>query len=261
MPEGDTVWLAARRLDEALGGAVITGCDFRVPQLATATLAGSTVINVVPRGKHLLFRFDDGRTLHTHFRMDGTWHLYRPGTPWRGGPLSSVRLILRTEAWEAVGYRLPIIDLLDTRDEARVVGHLGPDILGSDWEPGPAVERLRRDPSAEIGVALLEQRNLAGIGNLYKCESLFIAGVSPWRTVQDVDDLAGLVTTAHRLLDRNKARPSQSTTGEEGYGRTHFVFERAGRQCRRCGATIRRARQGAAPADRATYWCGTCQAD
>ena len=146
MPEGDTVWLAAQRLREALAGRVITASDFRVPALATVDLAGVRIEDVVPRGKHLLFRLDDGRTLHTHFRMDGSWHLYRPDVPWRGGPGHSVRVVLRTGEWVAVGYRLPVVELLATADEPSVVGHLGPDILGPDWDPEEARRRIATEP-------------------------------------------------------------------------------------------------------------------
>ncbi|MDQ1600728.1 MAG: endonuclease, partial [Actinomycetota bacterium] len=129
MPEGDTVWLAGRRLHEALAGRVLTRTDFRVPQLATADLTGRTVTEVVSRGKHLLFRIDDALTLHTHFRMDGTWHLYRHGDRWRGGPEREVRLLLENDTWQAVGYRLPVIELLPRDHEGDAVGHLGPDLL------------------------------------------------------------------------------------------------------------------------------------
>src|SRR5947199_5568313 len=119
-------------MHDALADQVLVHSDFRVPQLATSDLAGQTVIEVASRGKHLLTRTDAGLTLHTHFRMDGTWHLYRPGTPWSGGPAWQGRVVVANAEWEAVGYRLPVVDLLATQDEARVVGHLGPDLLGDD---------------------------------------------------------------------------------------------------------------------------------
>lgn len=273
MPEGDTVWLAARRLHDRLAGEVITASDFRWPSLATASLTGQTVIEVVPRGKHLLFRLDDGRSLHTHFRMDGSWHLYREGERWKGGPSSQVRVVLRTADSVAVGFRLPVVDLLPTVDEAIVIGHLGPDILGPDWDTEAALGNLRRRPGRVIGMALLDQRNLAGIGNIYRCESLFLAGVHPGTPAGEVPNLDEVVEHARRLMERNKARPSQSTTGEEGFGRTHYVFERGRKPCRRCGAVIRVDRQaddlgagqvsllgpGAAGAPRLTYWCPACQ--
>jgi endonuclease VIII len=257
MPEGDTVWLAARRLDEALGRQLLTSSDFRIPALATVDLGGRTLLDVTPRGKHLLFRLDDDRTLHTHFGMDGSWHLYRPGTPWRGGPGHTIRVVLTTAHWVAVGYRLPVIDLIATGDEASVVGHLGPDLLGPDWDAEEALTRLRARPDREIGDALLDQGNLAGIGNVYKCEALFICGVNPFTPVAQVADLAGVVDTARRLLTRNAARTSQATTGDDR--RPHYVHGRGRRPCYRCGTLIVTKEQGIAPMARITYWCPVCQ--
>ena len=257
MPEGDTVWLAAQRLREALAGRVITASDFRVPALATIDLAGVQVDDVVPRGKHLLFRLGDGRTLHTHFRMDGSWHLYRPGAPWRGGPDHSIRVVLTDAEWVAVGYRLPVVDLLATADEPTVVGHLGPDVLGPDWDPEEAGRRISAHPDTEIGQALLDQRNLAGVGLIYQSETLFLCGINPFTPVESVGDLPTVIGTAHRLLARNAPRPSQSTTGDER--RPHYVYRRAGRPCLRCGSRVRTARQGTPPQARDAYWCPACQ--
>jgi endonuclease-8 len=257
VPEGDTVWLAAQRLREALAGRVITASDFRVPALATVDLAGVRIEDVVPRGKHLLFRLDDGRTLHTHFRMDGSWHLYRPDVPWRGGPGHSVRVVLSAGEWTAVGYRLPVIALLSTADEASVVGHLGPDILGPDWDPEEARRRIATSPGTEIGQALLDQRNLAGIGLIYQSETLFLCGINPFTQVAEVPDLSDVLRTATRLMKRNAPRPSQSTTGDER--RPHYVYGRAGRSCLRCGSRVRTAKQGQAPRERDAYWCAVCQ--
>jgi formamidopyrimidine-DNA glycosylase len=262
MPEGDTVWLAGRRLHDALAGRVLTRSDFRVPQLATTDLAGRTVAEVVSRGKHLLVRVDaDGEpplTLHTHFRMDGTWHLYRPGDRWRGGPDWQVRVLLANADWQAVGYRLPVVELLPRDREGDAVGHLGPDLLGPDWDPDEAVRRLTADPSREIGPALLDQRNLAGVGNLYRAEVCFLAGVSPWTPVRDVD-LPAVVDRLHRLLEINKMRPQQVTTGQDRRGRDHWVFERTGRPCLRCGTPVASAEQGDPPYQRISYWCPRCQ--
>jgi endonuclease-8 len=259
MPEGDTVWLAAQRLHDALAGRELRTSDFRVPQLATTDLTGREVLEVVSRGKHLLTRIDGGLTLHTHFRMDGTWHLYRPGEQRRGGPDWQVRVILTNTEWEAVGYRLPVVELLETEDEHRVVGHLGPDLLGPDWNTDEAVRRLRADPGGEVGMALLDQRNLAGLGNLYRIEMLFLRGLSPWLPVSDVPDLPGLVEVGRRLMLTNRGRVEQSTTGSLRRGETHWVFERTGRPCRRCRAPIRSTEQGAAPYQRLSYWCPHCQ--
>jgi endonuclease-8 len=259
MPEGDTVWLAGRRLHDALAGRQLTRSDFRVPQLATVDLAGRTVAEVVSRGKHLLTRIDDDLTLHTHFRMDGSWHLYRPGEPWRGGPQWQVRVVLENAERVAVGYRLPVVELLPRDRENDAVGHLGPDILGPDWDPAEAVRRLAADPDRELGPALLDQRNLAGVGNLYKTEVCFLAGVTPWTRVGDVPDLARIVDRVARLLRANRDTVRQVTTGDTRRGRGHWVFERAGRPCLRCGSPVASAEQGEAPYARITYWCPHCQ--
>jgi endonuclease-8 len=194
VPEGDTVWLAGRRLHDALAGRQLTSTDFRVPLLATVDLSGRRVLEVVSRGKHLLSRVEPDLTLHTHFKMDGAWHLYRPGNRWRGGPAWQVRVVLTTAEWQAVGYRLAVVELLPTADEERVVGHLGPDLLRQDWtemDVAEAVRRLASEPDREIGTALLDQRNLAGIGNLYKTELLFLQAENPWTPVTQVSDLPG----------------------------------------------------------------------
>src|SRR4051795_13328868 len=196
VPEGDTVWLAAQRMQTALAGSTLRRGEFRLPQLATVDLTGATVREVVPRGKHLLIRLADDRTLRTHFRMDGSWHIYRPGTKWRGGPAYDIRVVLATDDWECVGYRLHDVDLVPTAEEDRLVGHLGPDVLGPDWNLEEALRRLRERPDEQIGVAILDQRNLAGIGNLYKVESLFLCGVHPWSRVADAPALPALVERA-----------------------------------------------------------------
>lgn len=259
MPEGDTVWLAARRMHDALAGRALTRTDFRVPRLATTDLTGRRVVEVASRGKHLLTRIDGGLTLHTHFAMEGAWHLYRPGTRWKGGPAHQVRVVLGTDAWQAVGYRLAVVELLPTDREADAVGHLGPDLLDDDWDEAEALRRLRADPAREIGPALLDQRNLSGIGNLYATEALYLAGVTPWATVAEVPDLPTLVRRARRLMLANRGRWEQTTAPSTRRGEDHWVFERAGRPCRRCGTVIRRGRHGRPPYDRVAYWCPRCQ--
>ncbi|WP_369134767.1 DNA-formamidopyrimidine glycosylase family protein [Modestobacter sp. I12A-02662] len=260
MPEGDTVWLAAQRMHTALAGATLRRGELRVPQLAAVDLAGATVTEVVPRGKHMLIRLADGRTLRTHYRMDGSWHIYRPGTKWHGGPAFAVRAVLATQEWECVGYRLHDMALVATADEDQLVGHLGPDVLGPDWDLDEALRRLLSHPDEQIGVALLDQRNLAGIGNLYKVESLFLAGVHPWTRVADVPDLAGLVNRARTLMLANRHRPEQSTTGSTRRGEDHWVAGRKGRPCRRCGTRILLGDQGPDTQERVTWWCPNCQA-
>ena len=264
MPEGDTVWLAAQRMHQALAGRVLTRSDFRVPQLATVDLTERQVLEVVPRGKHLLTRVEGGLTLHTHFRMDGSWHLYRPGDAWSGGPDWQVRVVLENAEWQAVGYRMPVVELLPTSEEARAVGHLGPDVLADDWDLEVALARLRAEPGREIGMALLDQRLLAGFGNIYRCEALFLRGLTPWTTVGDVPDLSALVEKGRRLMLANRERWEQSTTGSLRYGEMHWVFERSGKPCRRCGTRILTVEQNDKPAvigrsGRLTYWCPRCQ--
>ena len=258
MPEGDTVFLAATRLDRALAGQRLLATDFRVPRFATADLAGEVVTAVVPRGKHLLLRTDAGVTLHTHFKMEGAWHLYRPGERWRG-PDFQVRAVLRTEPWVAVGFRLAICELLPTAREQEVVGHLGPDVLGPDWDLDEAARRLRADPGRAIGTALLDQRAVAGPGNIWKSELCFLWGVDPWTAVGEVRDLEGMLALLARMMDANRTTGSQVTTGDTRAGRTHWVAARRGRPCRRCGTPIRMAEQASYDAERPTYWCPTCQ--
>jgi endonuclease-8 len=262
MPEGDTVWLVARRLREALAGRRLTRAELRVPALATADLSGRQVADVVPRGKHLMVRTEDGWTLHTHLRMDGAWRIYRPGERWGGGPTHQIRAVLANDHAVAVGYRLPVLELLATSAEDTVVGHLGPDLLGPDWDPDEAVRRLLAAPARPIGEALLDQRNLAGVGNVYKSELCFLRGITPWTPTGECPDPARLVALAHRLLDANKARHDHVTTGDLRRGRTHWVYGRAHHPCLRCGTPIRvlRQGQGSTPTDdRVTYWCPSCQ--
>jgi endonuclease-8 len=258
VPEGDVVWRTARRLHEALTGQVLTSSDFRVPRFATADLSGRVVTGTVSRGKHLLTRVEGGVTLHTHLRMEGSWRV-RPAT----GPVPRsrhIRLILANSTWRAIGYQLGVVEIVHTKAEHTVVGHLGPDLLGPDWDAAEAVRRLAADPARPIGEALLDQRNLAGIGNLYKAEVLFLRGISPWRPAGEVPAMADLVALARRLLDANKERLDQITTGVNRPGQQTWVYGRGGRACRRCGAQVRVADQGRDATERVTFWCPNCQA-
>jgi endonuclease-8 len=259
MPEGDSVYLAARRMHQGLAGQLLRRTDFRVPQLATTDLAGRHVLAVIPRGKHMLTRIEGGVTLHTHFKMDGTWHLYRPRQRWQG-PLWQVRVVLETAERVAVGFRLPVVELIPTAKESEVVGHLGPDLLGPDWDADEALRRLRSQPEREIGTALLDQRNLAGLGNLWRCEVLFLRGLNPWIPVGEVPDLPAVVDLSYRMLQANKDRPAQTSTGSTLRGQTSYVVGRARKPCRRCGTLIHKREQGVAPQQRETYWCPHCQA-
>jgi len=258
LPEGDTVHLTAARLHRALAGQTLVSTDFRVPRFATADLAGQRVREVIARGKHLLLRTDAGVTLHSHLKMEGAWQLYRPGQRWRG-PVFQVRAVLVTEPWIAVGFRLGICELIVTDREQEVVGHLGPDVLGPDWNLEEAARRLRADPERPIGAVLLDQRAIAGPGNVWKSEICFLRGVSPWTPVGEVDDLEGMLDMLKRMMEVNRPIGHQVTTGDTRRGRTHWVAERGGEPCRRCATPIRRAPQATNGAERVTFWCPTCQ--
>ncbi len=260
MPEGDTVWNTAQALHRALAGHRLTGAEFRVPRLATADLTGATVLESACRGKHLLLRLaapatGDRLTLHSHLRMDGSWRTYPPGGRWTGGPAHLIRVVLRTGHAVAVGYHVHDLALVPTGQEDRLVGHLGPDLLGADWVPAEAVRRLRGHPDDALGEALLDQSNLAGIGNLYKCEVLYLRGLSPWTPVRDVPDLRAVVVLAQRLLAANRGRSRQVTTGSARRFEATYVYGRRGEPCRRCGTLIQKRDQG----ERVTYWCPRCQ--
>ncbi|MEV7402530.1 DNA-formamidopyrimidine glycosylase family protein [Streptomyces sp. NPDC091267] len=270
MPEGDTVLQTARRLHRALAGQVLTRSDLRVPRFATADLTGRAVLDVVSRGKHLLTRFEGGLTLHSHLRMDGAWRIYAQGERWRGGPTHQIRAILANTAHTAVGYRLPVLELLRTEDEEKAVGHLGPDLLGPDWDASTALRNLLTDPARPLGEALLDQRNLAGIGNIYKTELCFLARATPWLPIGELPTATAalLVTTAKQLLEANRDRPERiTTTGARprtATGRPYrparpsenlWVYGRNRRPCLRCGTPIRAGEQD----DRPAYWCPRCQ--
>jgi endonuclease VIII len=257
VPEGDTVWRTALHLDRALSGSVLIATDFRVPDLATLDLTGQTVESTVARGKHLLTRIGE-HTLHTHLKMEGSWHLYKPATRWRR-PAYEARVVLRTDDWTAVGFALGVVEVVPCADENTVVGHLGPDLLGPDWDEDEALRRLFADPDRPVAEAILDQRNLAGIGNLYKSELCFLAGVHPRLPVGEVPDLRRLVRRAKLTLEANKARVEQTFTGDTRRGRQTWVFRRERQPCRRCGTPVRVAEQGPAMQERATYWCPTCQ--
>ncbi len=261
MPEGDTVRNTADALTRALAAQVIERSDFRVPALATVNLSGWRIIECVSRGKHLLLRLvsETGttRTLHSHLRMDGTWRTFKPGERWHGRPAHTIRVVLTTASTVAVGYHLHELRLLPTSEEPALLAHLGPDLLGSDWDADAAVRRISAKPGREIADALLDQRNLAGIGNLYKSEALFLRGVWPWQRVAEVTELESLVTLSQQLVASNVGRWTQSTTGSVRRGEENWVYGRPGRPCRRCGTLIERKLQG--DDDRVTFWCPSCQ--
>jgi endonuclease-8 len=256
VPEGDTVHLSARQLDRALAGEVLTRTDFRVPRYATTDLSGRRVSSVTARGKHLLTRIEDGTTLHTHFAMDGAWRVYRRGRRW--GPAYQARVVLETGSLVAVGFLLAAVDVIPTAQEQRLVGHLGPDLLGPDWDAGEALARLVARPDRQVAETLLDQRVMAGIGNVFACEICFLRGIHPETPVGGIADPAGLVSLAKRLLEANRGLGRQVTTGDLHPGRGRWVYGRGGEPCRRCGESV--VRKGPTVAgERVSYWCPVCQ--
>jgi endonuclease-8 len=257
VPEGDTVYRTAKNLDAALTGHPLVRSDFRVPAFATLDLTGERVDSVVSRGKHLLMRVGDW-TVHSHLKMEGSWHLYRPGTRWRR-PDWQARAVLATAEWTAVGFQLGTLEVVPRADEESIVGYLGPDLLGPDWDPGEALRRLTAEPMRPVGLALLDQRVLAGLGNVYRNELCFLRGVLPTRPVGEVGEPARMIDLAHRLIDANKDRVDRTTTGTLR-GATDWVYRREGKPCLRCGTPIERGTLGEDDLQlRDTYWCPRCQ--
>jgi len=270
MPEGDTIYRAARTLRQTLAGREVTRFDTTVPELRAVglqRLLGETVDNVQSRGKHLLHWFQpSGLTLHTHMRMTGSWHLYRAGERWRK-PQRQARVVLGVEGWTAVCFSAPVVELLSGAQVARhpSLASLGPDALAAQVDLAEARRRLDARGDWTIAEALLDQRVLAGVGNVYKCEVLFLHATDPWLRVAEVSPHTrdALLATAVRLLRANVAvgsSPVRTTTGG-GRGRPNAdrlnVYGRAGRACPRCNTPVRVAAQGAQA--RLTYWCPGCQ--
>lgn len=261
MPEGDTVYALARRLDGALRGRTLAHGRLRVPAHATADLAGLTVVEHDTHGKHLLTRLSDGLTLHTHLRMSGSWTISEAGRWLPRSVMPDVRVVLRTDGPAAYGIRLPVVDLLRTRDEAEVIGHLGPDPLREDWNAAEAAVRIGADPDRPVIAALLDQRCVAGFGNLWANELCFLRGHNPWTPVGAVD-VPALLDLGARALRHSATVPGamQVTTGVRRKGEQHWVAGRAGRPCLRCGTRVRVvAEVPNDPQRRRTWWCPTCQ--
>lgn len=256
MPEGDTVFRTARRLHEALAGHEVTRFDIRVPRHATADLTGEIVHDVTPRGKHLLMHIGDV-TLHSHLKMEGRWLVFRRGERWRS-PAYQARAIVGTDRVDAVGFEIAMVDLVPTAQEHELVGHLGPDLLGPDWDAAEAARRITDDPRA-VHVAILDQRNLAGLGNEYANELLFVRGILPTTPAPDID-AAALVDTAARMIRANRDRSGRTFTGDSRPGQQNWVYRRERKPCRRCGTLIHRGEIGATEtSERLIFWCPRCQ--
>ncbi len=261
MPEGDTVWRTAQRLNRALAGEALVVADLQWPELSTIDLRGMVTSEVVSHGKNLLHRLDDAVTIHSHLRMEGQWRVEATtAVTARSLRNPQLRAVLGTETWTALGLRLGDLHVVPTAEEHRLVGHLGPDVLGADWDAAEAARRLVSSEAA-LGAALLDQRNLAGVGTMYAAEALFLERLGPWVPATDLDNgaVAALVDRVRRLLDNGRRSVVQSTTGSERRGATHYVHGRSGQPCRRCGTTVRVAMIGQPPRDRTMFYCPTCQ--
>lgn len=256
MPEGDTVWRTAQRLNQVFAGAPLTRAELRWPGLSTLDLTGRTTLAVVSRGKHLLHRLDSGDTIHSHLRMEGQWRIADARA---ARPDADTRALLGTARWAALGQRLGMLDVVRTDAEHTLVGHLGPDVLGPGWDAALAAANLTRD--ATLGAALLDQANLAGVGTLYAAETLFLERLNPWCSPAELPDAVRLaiVERARRLLDNGRRHAVQSTTGSRRHGENTWVHGRSGRPCRRCGETVRVAMIGPPTRERTMFYCPNCQ--
>lgn len=256
MPEGDTVYRTAHHLAQVLLGETITEFDLRVPGAATVDLTGLTVTDVVPRGKHILHHIGD-YTLHSHLRMEGSWHVYKPGTAWRR-PAFQARAVVGCAGVQTVGFDLSGVEVVPRAREHELIGHLGSDPLATDWDAIAAANAVAAD-ERPVHVALLDQRNVAGFGNEYVNEMLFVVGIDPHRTVS-VDEAFRLVTTGERMMRANLSRRGRVFTGDARPGRATWVFGRERERCRRCATALLTDQLGAdATRLRNVFWCPRCQ--
>jgi endonuclease-8 len=273
MPEGDTIYRAAVAMHRALAGRVVTRFESVYPAVTRVAddrpIVGRTIESVSARGKHLLIAFSGDLVLRTHMRMNGSWHLYRAGIKWQR-PARDMRVLVGAGDVEAVGFNVPVAELLTARELARhtQLSALGPDLLDPAFDPAEAARRMRARGSDAVGDALLNQRVLAGIGNVFKSEILFLAGVEPFTPVAALSDadIERLVAISHEQLAANVLTRSQTLTPSIGRRTTRsldpnrklWVYGRGGKPCRRCGAPILARKTGLDA--RLTYWCPRCQA-
>jgi endonuclease-8 len=271
MPEGDAIHRTARTLHRALAGHEVVRFESVLPALTRihedAPITGRTIERVTAAGKHVLMQLSGALTLRTHMRMNGSWHIYRPGERWRK-PRRDMRLLIATRDFEAVAFNVPVAEFLDERAMMRQedLRSMGPDLLGERFDETEAVRRMRARGSQHIGDVLLNQRVVAGAGNIYKSEVLFLCGIDPFAPVSVLsdDELRRVLATARKYLMANLAHPKGGIVTYTGYRRErrgaaerYFVYGRARKPCRVCGTAIRVAAQG--PDARLTYWCPACQ--
>ncbi len=240
MPEGDTIFRIARTLNRALAGKVVTRFETMLPRLERTSIRGRTIERVRSSGKHLIIEFSDGLLLRTHLRMNGSWHLYRSGERWRR-PRDDMRIVIATEDFEAVGFNIPVAEFGEPPTH-------GPDLLADSFDAGDAIRRIRENAASEIANVLLDQRVLAGIGNIYKSEVLHACGIDPFTPVNALGD-----DVLQRVVKKARAMLQRSTRERPRF----LVYERGGQPCRKCGTRIEYRKQG--PDARTTYWCPKCQ--
>lgn len=252
MPEGDTVWHTATILRDALVGKALTRCDIRVPRYATVDLTGQVVDEVLSRGKHLFIRVGPA-SIHSHLKMDGSWKVNPVSKPSRAG--HRIRIILEADEVQAAGIDLGVLEVLDRGRDEDAVAYLGPDLLGVDWDPRVAAANLIADPDRPLAETLLDQRVMAGIGNVYCNELCFVTGHLPTAPVSRVKDPLRLVQRARDMLWLNRSRWDRTTTGDTRRGRELWVYGRAGLPCRRCGTLIESDSSG----ERISFWCPVSQ--
>lgn len=273
MPEGDHIFRTARTLNRALAGHQVVRFESVLPSLTRVhddtPITGRTIESVTAAGKHVLMRFSGGLVLRTHMRMSGSWHIYRPGEAWQRAR-RDMRVVVATHGFEAVGFNVPVAQFLKPADLLRQddLRLMGPDFLGEAFDANEAVRRFRERGTLEVADALLNQRVVAGAGNVYKSEVLFLCGVSPFAPVRDIPDgkLREILATARKHLTANVTDPKGGITTYRGYRRAQghdaserrYVYGRARKPCRTCGTLIRVKAQG--PDARLTYWCPQCQA-
>ena len=257
MPEGDTIRRLADRIRNRFAGQRCMRCVTRDPRLVGVDFSGARLIDADALGKHLMIRFDDGRTLHAHLRMTGSWTVGPAATEpqWRR------RIELWMEDGRLTGLDVPILGVVATAREDTLVGHLGPDLCGQDPPDADEIEaRLQRAPSEPLAAALLDQRNVAGFGNLYAVELPFVVGVSPNQAIGTVDQLAGLVGLGIAMIRTNADRGPQNTTGRRLATPDHWIYARRGRPCPLCGTRLDGWGEGQSPWRRVATWCPACQA-
>ena len=274
MPEGDTIFRAARTLHRALAGKPVVRFESVFPALTRVhvdtPLTAQSVESVTASGKHVLMRFSGGQVLRTHMRMNGSWHIYRPGEPWQR-PRREMRIVVATADYVAVGFSIPVAEFIAAASITRheELRRLGPDLLSEGFDAEEALRRMKERPGQLIADVLLNQRVMAGIGNVYKSEVLFSCGISPFTPVAGLtdDELASLVATGRKLLLANVqtslapmttyAGYQRNTTGRDNASERLWVYGRVGLPCRRCKTSIRLKKHG--DAARLTYWCPKCQ--